>query len=49
MILQLVGTASNRSAIGAKARVLAPTGGKSFWQLREISGGVGWCSQTIGQ
>jgi len=46
MILKLVGTASNRSAIGAKVRVLATIGGKSFWQLREISGGSGWCSQN---
>ena len=47
MILKLVGTASNRSAIGAKVRVLATIGGKSFWQLREISGGGGgWGSQN---
>ena len=46
MILKLVGTASNRSAIGAKVRVLATIGGKSVWQLREISGGSGWCSQN---
>jgi hypothetical protein len=46
MILKLVGTASNRAAIGAKVRVLATIGGKSFWQLREISGGSGWCSQN---
>ncbi len=46
LILKLVGTASNRSAIGAKVRVLATIRGKSFWQLREISGGSGWCSQN---
>jgi enediyne biosynthesis protein E4 len=37
--LKLVGTASNRAAIGAKVRVLATLRGKKLWQLREISGG----------
>jgi len=37
--LKLVGTASNRSAIGAKMRAHATIGGKSFWQLREFNGG----------
>jgi hypothetical protein len=36
---KLVGTASNRSAIGAKVRVKATIGGKTFWQRRDISGG----------
>ena len=36
--VKLVGTISNRSAIGAKVRVKAPIKGKTFWQLREISG-----------
>jgi hypothetical protein len=36
--LVLVGTVSNRSAIGAKVRVKATSGGKTFLQLREISG-----------
>ena len=35
---QLQGTGSNRSAIGAKVRVKATIGGKTFWQMREISG-----------
>ena len=35
------GTASNRSAIGAKVRAKATIGGKTFWQLREISNGDG--------
>ena len=43
---QLVGTVSNRSAIGAKVRVRATIGGKSFWQLREISGGNG-CQNDV--
>lgn len=39
----MIGTVSNRSAIGAKVRVKATIGGKTFWQLREIStvGGFG--------
>jgi ASPIC and UnbV len=38
---RLVGSVSNRSAIGAKVRVKATIGGKAFWQMREISGGSG--------
>jgi hypothetical protein len=38
---RLAGTLSNRAAIGAKVRVKATIGGKSFWQMREISGGSG--------
>jgi hypothetical protein len=37
--VKLVGTVSNRSAIGAKVRVNAFYRGESRWQLREISGG----------
>lgn len=41
----LIGTKSNRSAIGAKVRVKATINGKEVWQMREISaqtgGGVG--------
>ena len=44
--LRLIGTVSNRSAIGAKVRVLATIGGKTFWQLREISGGSSFGSQN---
>jgi hypothetical protein len=36
---KLIGTRSNRSAIGAKVRVLATISGKSYWQMREIGGG----------
>jgi hypothetical protein len=36
---KLQGTASNRSAIGAKVRLQATIGGKSFWQMREVSAG----------
>jgi hypothetical protein len=39
LTVRLIGTTSNRSAIGAKVRVLADIAGESFWQLREIPGG----------
>jgi hypothetical protein len=41
VVFKLVGTASNRAAIGAKVRIKATIGGKTFWQMREISGGNG--------
>lgn len=37
--LKLIGTASNRSAIGAKVRVQARIRGREIWQLREVTGG----------
>ena len=40
--VKLVGTVSNRSAIGAKVRTKAFYRGASRWQLRQISGGSGW-------
>lgn len=45
--LKLVGTASNRAAIGAKVRVKATIGGNTVWQLREISGGSGWGAKVV--
>lgn len=39
--VRLVGTKSNKSGIGAKVRVKATIGGRSFWQLREINTGDG--------
>ncbi len=45
--VQLVGTVANRSAIGAKVRVHATIGGKSFWQLREITTGGGRWAQPL--
>ena len=42
--LVLVGTVSNRSAIGAKVRVKTTIGGKTFWQLREVSGSANYNS-----
>jgi len=35
--VKLDGRASNRSGIGAKVRVQATIGGRTFWQMREIS------------
>jgi hypothetical protein len=46
LLVQLVGTASNRSAIGAKIRAKATIWGEGVWQLREISGGSGSWGQT---
>jgi hypothetical protein len=44
--LKLVGTASNRAAIGAKVRLLATIGGKTFWQRRDIGGGGSLAGQA---
>lgn len=46
LTLKLEGRLSNRAAIGAKVRVKAMIGGKTVWQLREISGGGGLGSQN---
>jgi hypothetical protein len=45
--VKLVGTVSNRAAIGAKVRARATIAGKSFWQLREINQGGGHCSLPL--
>ena len=37
--VKCLGRVSNRSAIGAKVRVLATIFGRTFWQVREISAG----------
>ncbi len=42
LTVKLVGTVSNRSAVGAKLRAKAFYRGASRWQLRQISGGSGW-------
>ncbi len=44
--LKLIGTASNRAAIGAKVRLLATIGGKTFWQRRDITGSGSLGSQS---
>ncbi len=43
---RLIGTRSNRAAIGAKVRVHATINGQSFWQMREVSGGDGLMGQN---
>ncbi|MGH7972372.1 MAG: CRTAC1 family protein, partial [Limisphaerales bacterium] len=45
--VKCVGTRSNRSAIGAKVRAKATIGGKTFWQLREITTGNGWNESAL--
>jgi hypothetical protein len=37
LTLRLIGTTSNRDAIGAKVRIKATIRGKTVWQLREVS------------
>ena len=37
---KLVGTSSNRDAIGAKIRLQATIGAKTFWQMQELSSGL---------
>ena len=43
---RLIGTRSNRAAIGAKVRVHATINGQSFWQMREVPGGDGSSGQN---
>lgn len=45
--VKLVGTLSNRAAIGAKVRVRASLSGTAYWQLREIGGGSGYAGQNL--
>jgi hypothetical protein len=40
LMVKLLGSASNRTAIGAKLRLQALIGGRTLWQMREISGGT---------
>jgi enediyne biosynthesis protein E4 len=44
--LRLEGTVANRSAIGAKVRAKATIGGKTVWQMREVSGG-NYCQNDL--
>ncbi len=39
LTVRLIGTSSNRDAVGAKVRVLATYAGKRHWQRRDISAG----------
>src|SRR5207249_3791362 len=40
--VRCIGTVSNRDAIGAKVRIKAFFRGAARWQVREISGGIGF-------
>jgi hypothetical protein len=46
--VKLTGTASNRSAIGAKVRLQATIRGREIRQMREITGNTGWSGGTPG-
>jgi hypothetical protein len=43
---KLVGTASNRDAVGAKVRVQATIAGHSVWQFQEVNGGCALQNDT---
>jgi hypothetical protein len=46
LVLECIGTTSNRSAIGARVRVTATIGGQEITQMREISAQSGYCGQN---
>lgn len=47
LLLDLVGTVSNRSAIGAVVKATASIGGNHVRQMRRVAGQTGYCSQTL--
>lgn len=44
--IKLVGTTSNKSAIGTKVRLKANINGNAVWQMREISAQSSYCGQN---
>jgi hypothetical protein len=46
LTVKLVGTVSNRPAIGARVRVQASFRAANRWQLRQITGGSGFCGHN---
>ncbi len=44
--IKLIGTTSNKSAIGAKVRLKANINGSSIWQMRELSAQSSYCGQN---
>jgi hypothetical protein len=44
--VDLVGIASNNTAIGARVRAFATVGGSPVWQMREVSAQPGYCVQN---
>ncbi len=47
LTVKAVGRVSNFSAIGAKVKVKATIGGKSYWQVRQVAGQSGYCGQNL--
>jgi hypothetical protein len=45
--IKLVGTVSNRSAVGAKVRVRATIQGRTMWQMREVNTGTGFRASPL--
>jgi hypothetical protein len=45
--IKLVGTVSNRSAVGAKVRVRATIRGHAMWQMREVNTGSGFRASPL--
>jgi hypothetical protein len=46
LTVRCVGQLSNRAGVGAKVRLKSTVNGQSRWQMREISGGSGYGSQS---
>lgn len=44
--IKLIGTTSNKAAIGAKIKIKATINGSSVWQMREISAQSSYCGQN---
>lgn len=44
--IKLIGTTSNKAAIGARIKVKATINGNSVWQMREISAQSSYCGQN---
>ncbi|MEP7029059.1 MAG: CRTAC1 family protein [Candidatus Eisenbacteria bacterium] len=49
LTVRCIGTASNRSGIGARVRLLATIAGSPRWQMREVTGQTGYNSQNLDQ
>jgi hypothetical protein len=47
LLLDLAGTVSNGSAIGAVVKAKASIGGNPVWQMRRVAGQTGYCGQTL--
>ncbi len=47
MEIKLIGTTTNKSAIGTKVRIKAVINGSPVWLVREVSGQSGYCGQNL--